>query len=110
MTNACGSNGRLSRCLEAIPRILQHAFIIFIAVTLVLNVAVAPFLDFHYKWRLNDLGWLFLLIGLGLGAVLCMIVRAAPNPPHPHFHHCWSDTDSPSSSLVGPWFWSCSKA
>lgn len=95
MTNGSGTTERLPRCLETLPRILQYAFIIFIAVTLVLNVAAAPFLDFHYKWALNDLGWLFLLIGLGLGVVLCMVVRAVsktlskiPAPALPPFLAC----------------------
>ena len=71
-----------ARIFRMLPKIAWYAFLVYIALVIILNVAVAPFMDFSYRWSLTPLGILFLLIGVVLGVGCCLLAQHLPISPN----------------------------
>lgn len=75
----------VARIAGALPKVPWYAFLAYIVLCLVLNVAVAPFVEFRYKVSISSWGILFLAGGVALGVLCCWSARtvALPKPSQP---------------------------
>ncbi|MCI9129407.1 MAG: hypothetical protein HFJ65_03685 [Eggerthellaceae bacterium] len=69
------SRQRLVRFFNGIPRAFWLAFLAYIAITIALNVCVAPFVHYRHKAMLASFGFIFLPLGLALGCAGCLLAR-----------------------------------
>lgn len=69
-----------ARIFNAIPRVIWYVFLAYIVLCIVLNVVVAPFVDYRYQWLISSYGWAFLLVGVALGLGLCAAARRVRLP------------------------------
>lgn len=79
-----------ARFFYGVPKACWYVFLGYIALCVVLNVAVAPFVEFRYRWTLAPANILFLVGAIGVGILCCKGVRsvhlALPRSPFLRVH------------------------
>ena len=75
---ASAPSSKLARFFGAVPKALWCVFLAYIVVCIVLDVAVAPFLDFRCKWLVSFWGFALLPLALVIGGACCVLARRLP--------------------------------
>lgn len=79
--DAAAAPSKLARFFGAVPKALWYVFLVYIVACIVLDVAVAPFLDFRCKWLVSYWGIALLPLALVIGVACCALARRLPRRP-----------------------------
>lgn len=78
MNDATTAPSKLARFFGAVPKALWYVSLVYVVACIVLDVVVAPFLDFRCKWLLSYWGFALLPLAFAVGVACCALARRLP--------------------------------